>query len=93
MKKQMIRLAVGSTLALALALPMARITFGDDAAECHKRLENDRARIDREAAKHGNDSPQVSRAVARLDEDRNWCREHHSDWDHDRFDVGIYIKH
>jgi hypothetical protein len=25
--------------------------------------------------------------------DRQWCRDHHADWDHSKFDVGIYIKH
>jgi hypothetical protein len=28
-----------------------------------------------------------------MDQDRQWCRDHHSDWDHTRFDVGIYFGH
>jgi hypothetical protein len=91
MKKQIIRLAFGSVLAIAFTLSASHVTFGDVAADCHNKLESDRARIDRDAARHGNDSPQVNHDVARMDHDRNWCREHHADWDHDRFDVGIYI--
>ena len=59
---------------------------------CHQRLENDRARIDHDAARHGNDSPQVNHDVNRMNADRQWCRDHHSDWDHSRFDVGIYFR-
>jgi hypothetical protein len=59
---------------------------------CHQRLENDRARIDRDAARHGNGSRQVDYDVNRMNSDRQWCRDHHSDWDHTRFDVGIYFR-
>ncbi|MGD0956933.1 MAG: hypothetical protein ABR953_08885 [Candidatus Acidiferrales bacterium] len=93
MKKQIVRLALGSALAIAFTLPIGHVTFGDPTDDCHKRLEADRARIDRDAAKHGEHSPQVDRDVARMDNDRQWCRDHHADWDHDRLDVGIYIKH
>ena len=75
-------LAVGSSLS-------AEPDYGD---ACHQRLENDKARIDHDAARHGNDSPQVNRDVNRMDSDRQWCRDHHSDWDHSRFDVGIYFR-
>jgi hypothetical protein len=27
-----------------------------------------------------------------MNSDRQWCRDHHSDWDHSRFDVGIYFR-
>jgi len=93
MKKQMIRLAVGSALAIAFTLSAAHVTLGDVRDDCHRKLEADRARIDHDAAKHGDHSRQVARDVDRMDADRNWCREHHADWDHTRFDVGIYIKH
>jgi hypothetical protein len=93
MKKQIIRLAVGSALAIAFTLSAAHVTLGDVRDDCHRKLEADRARIDHDAAKHGDHSRQVARDVDRMDADRNWCREHHSDWDHTRFDVGIYIKH
>jgi hypothetical protein len=94
MKKQLIRLVLGSALTIGLTLPMGYATFGDRdwSPDCHKRLEADRARIDRDAAKHGERSPAVDHDVARLDSDRQWCKDHHADWDHSRFDVGIYIR-
>jgi hypothetical protein len=27
-----------------------------------------------------------------MDDARRWCREHRADWDHDRFDFGVYIR-
>jgi len=92
MKKQIIRIALGSALAVAFTMSAGLATFADSASDCHSRLESDRARIDRDAARHGDHSEQVNKDVARMDNDRNWCREHHADWDHDRFDVGIYFK-
>ena len=62
-------------------------------ADCARRLEADRARIDRDASRHGEQSRQVSADVAKMDGDRQWCRDHKSDWDHSRFDVGIYFRH
>ncbi|MGD0965192.1 MAG: hypothetical protein ABSA57_14980 [Candidatus Acidiferrales bacterium] len=95
MKTHVIRLALGTVVAIMFTLPVGQATFGDRdwSDDCHKRLEADRARIDRDAAKHGEHSPQVGHDVDRLDADRQWCRDHHADWDHSRFDVGIYIKH
>ena len=93
MKKQIVRLVLGSALAFAFTLPMGHVTFGDPSTDCRNRLEADRARIDRDAAKRGEHSRQVDKDVARMDNDRNWCRAHKSDWDHNRFDVGIYFKH
>jgi len=92
MKKHIVRLAVGSVLAIAFALSAAHVTLGDVRDDCRRKLEADRARIDRDAAKHGDHSRQVDKDIDRMDADRNWCREHHADWDHDRFDVGIYIR-
>jgi hypothetical protein len=61
--------------------------------ECQRRLEADRARIDRDVSRHGEQSRQVSDDVAKMDATRQWCRDHKADWDHDRFDVGIYFRH
>ena len=61
-------------------------------SDCQKRLEADRARIDKDAARHGEHSKQVDSDVARMDGDRNWCRDHKADWDHGRFDIGLYIR-
>ncbi|MFZ3200476.1 MAG: hypothetical protein ACLQMT_12165 [Candidatus Acidiferrales bacterium] len=92
MKKQIIRLALASALAIAFSLTMAHATLGDGNGDCHNRLENDRARIDRDASRHGQGSRQVNRDVERMDSDRNWCRNHHADWDHSRFDIGVYVR-
>jgi hypothetical protein len=82
--------ALAGGLALAVGTPIsAEPDYGN---ACHQRLENDRARIDHEAARHGNNSPQVAHAVDRMEADRQWCRDHHSDWDHTRFDVGVYVR-
>jgi len=95
MKRQLTRLILGSALAMAVTLPAGRATFGDRdwKQDCNRRLEADRARIDNDAAQHGEHSRQVNRDIDKLDADRKWCRDHHADWDHGKFDVGIYIKH
>ena len=95
MKVQLTKLALGSFLAIAVTLPVGKATFGDRdwSNDCHRRLEADLTRIDRDAARHGEHSRQVDRDVDRLEADRHWCRDHHADWDHSRFDVGIYLKH
>ena len=93
MRKHMIRLVLGSALAIAFTLPAGIATFADRdwRDDCHKRLEADRARIDRDAAKYGDHSRRVDHDVERMDSDRQWCRDHHADYDHSRFDVGIYF--
>src|SRR5271167_1067720 len=48
----------------------------DYGPDCARRLEADRARIDRDAAHFGEQSHQVDRDVARMDTDRQWCRDH-----------------
>ena len=95
MKTQMMRWALGSLLAIAVTLPVGKATFGDRdwSGDCHRRLEADRARVDRDSARYGEHSRRVDRDIDRLDADRRWCRDHHADWDHSRFDVGIYLKH
>jgi hypothetical protein len=94
MRTTVARLILGSAVAMALTLPLGRATFGDKdwSDDCHRRLEADRARIDRDVAKHGERSHQADRDRDRLEGDRQWCRDHHADWDHNRFDVGVYIK-
>jgi hypothetical protein len=59
--------------------------------DCHRRLEADRAKIDRDVSHHGEHSRQVDNDVAKMDTDRQWCRDHKADWDHDRFDIGVYF--
>ena len=95
MTKKLLKLACGSALAAALIFPMAGTISADKdwGSACHQRLENDRARIDHDAARFGEHSRQVDHDVAKMDSDRDWCKSHHADWDHDRFDVGIYFRH
>ena len=95
MTRKIAQLVLGSALAMAFTLPLGQAAFGDRdyAEDCHRRLEADRARIDNDSAKHGEHSRQVNRDIDKLEADRQWCRDHHSEWDHNRFDVGIYIKH
>ncbi len=58
---------------------------------CRQRHESDRAKIDRDAARFGEHSRQVDRDVAKMDATRQWCTNHHADWDHTHFDVGILV--
>jgi len=94
-KSKLVRIVLGSALAIACTLPVGYSTFGDHdySGDCRKRLDTDRARIDHDSAKYGEHSGRVDRDIARMDDDRSWCRNHHSDWDHSLFDVGIYVKH
>lgn len=94
MKKQlMLRFLSVATMAGGLLLVASAPIRADRdySGPCRDRLEADRARIDHDAARHGNNSNQVNNDVARMDRDRQWCRDHHADWDHSRFDVGIYF--
>lgn len=95
MRARITRIVLGTALALTMALPIAQTAFGDHDRrdECHRRLEHDKARIDRDAARYGRHSRRVDRDIDRMETDRHWCRDHHADWDHSMFDVGIYIRH
>lgn len=94
MKKKIARVTLGLALAVSIGLPAAQMTFADHdyRDDCHRRIEADRAKVDEAAAKHGEHSRQVDRAVDKLQADKQWCREHKADWDH-KFDIGIYVHH
>ena len=85
--------ALGVALGVGLLWVGSAPAFADRdyAPGCHDRLNGDRARIDRDARRFGEGSPQVRRDVDRMDRDRDWCRSHHAEWDHKLFDFGIYI--
>lgn len=93
MKNLWTRIVLSSVVAggLILAAGVPAMADRDYKEDCHRRLEADRARIDRDTAKHGEHSGQVNNDMKRLDNDRRWCRNHKADWDHDRFDIGISI--
>lgn len=82
-------LSGGLILACAAVPARADRDWSDD---CHKRLEAEKARLDRDVAHFGEHSPKVGHDRARLEDARRWCRDHHADWDHNVFDVGIYLK-
>jgi hypothetical protein len=88
------RLVLSAGLAMGLMLGLGA-TVGADSDHreaCRARLENDRGRIDRDASRFGEHSHQVDRDVNKMNGDRQWCKEHKSDYDHSRFDVGIYFR-
>jgi hypothetical protein len=91
-KKVWSRLLLSTVLAGGLMLAMGTTAKADYRNDCNRRLEADRARIDRDASHFGDHSRQVDHDVAKMDQDRSWCKEHKADWDHDRFDVGIYFR-
>ena len=89
------RMILASVIASGLVLAFGSPARADKdwKEDCHRRLEADRARIDRDVSRHGEHSRQVDNDVARMNATRQWCRDHKSDWDHDHFDVGIYFGH
>jgi hypothetical protein len=94
-KKIWSRLVLGTVFAgsLMFAVGTPARADRDYSDECRHRLEADRARIDRDAGHYGEQSRKVERDVANMEVTRQWCRDHRADWDHDRFDVGIYFRH
>jgi len=92
--KGLSRVALSCALAGGLSLAVAGVARADDEhRECERRLDADRARIDKDVARHGEHSRQVDHDVARMDSDRDWCRSHKFDWDHDKYDRDDYMHH
>jgi hypothetical protein len=80
---------LGGTLLLAAGPAFADRDYKN---ACRDRLNADKARIDRDAHRFGESSRQVERDRDRIEADRNWCRSHKAEWDHNIFDMGIYIR-
>lgn len=93
MTNRYLRYIFMGTLALGLSLPLCGTARADHdySDECHQRLQAQKDKIDRDAAKYGEHSSRVDHDVAKLDQERAWCRDHKADWDHSVFDVGIYL--
>src|SRR4051794_30051518 len=81
--------ALGASFLFAAGSPA--LAGRDYRENCRSRLEADRARIDRDASRFGENSRAVLRDRQRMDSDRAWCRSHRADWDHNRFDIGVYL--
>ncbi len=86
--------ALGAGLVIAAGAPALASPDPerDWAQDCHRRLEDARVRLDRDAARYGERSGKVERDRDKLEDARRWCRQHRADWDHDRFDFGVYIR-
>ena len=83
--------ALGAGLLLGSAAVPAHADR-DWANDCHRRLEGARARLDHDVARFGQHDRRVERDRDKLEDARRWCRDHHADWDHNRFDVGVYVR-
>jgi len=89
------RLVLSTALAAGLTFAFGTPARADRdyREDCRRRLEADRARIDRDVSRYGEHSRQVDRDIAKMDKTRQWCRGHKAEWDHDHFDMGIYFRH
>ncbi len=87
-KKYVGQLILSAALAggLLVAAGAAPARVPDDRGACESRLRTARARLDSDIAHHGDHSKQADRDRARMEEVRRWCRDHHADWDHDKYD-------
>jgi hypothetical protein len=93
-KKHLIQVVLTGVFAAGLLFVTGKPAFADKdwGPNCRDRLESARARIDRDVARHGENSRQVRSDQDKLEDARRWCRDHHADWDHTRFDVGVYLR-
>ena len=91
--RKVIQLVSGIVLGGTLLLTAGSPAFAgrDYAPACRDRLNADKAKIDRDSHRYGEHSRQVDRDVDKIEADRNWCKSHHAEWDHNIFDVGIYL--
>lgn len=74
-------MAGGLLMAVAMA-PVHAAPNDNDA--CRDRVAKAQGDVDRDAAKHGQDSHQVKDDMKKLDSERDWCAKHHADWDHSK---------
>jgi hypothetical protein len=91
------RVILSAALAVGLVIASGAPAFASpdrdrDSQDCRRRLEDARERLDRDAARYGERSGKVERDRDKLEDARRWCRQHRADWDHDRFDFGVYIR-
>ncbi len=93
-EKYLLRFVLSGVLAAGLFFAAGKPALADRdwGPGCRDRIENARARMDRDIARHGQNSREANRDLDRLEDARRWCRDHHADWDHAHFDVGVYVR-
>lgn len=94
MRRSVLKVGFGIVLGTSILLAAGNTALADKDYNpaCRDRLNGDKARIDRDAKRFGETSKQVDRDRDKMDADRKWCRDHKADWDHNIFDLDIYIK-
>ena len=94
LRGSIVKVALGTVLGAVVLLAAGTTALADRdySASCRDRMNGDKARIDRDAKRFGETSKQVDRDRDRMDADRKWCRDHKADWDHNIFDLDIYMK-
>ncbi len=92
--KHLVRIVISGIFAGALLVAAGKPALAerDWGPGCRDRIENARAKVDRDIARHGENSREANRDRDRLEDARRWCRNHHADWDHTHFDFGVYIR-
>jgi hypothetical protein len=94
MNGNIVKVILGAAVAIGLTLPMGISTSADKdwGAPCRARLDSAKGKLDHDIARHGSDSRQADHDRDQLEAARQWCRDHHADWDHATFDVGVYLR-
>jgi hypothetical protein len=75
--------ALAGGLLFFLGATPARADRDGDERDCRQRVQQAQANVDRDNARHGEHSRQISADLKKLDAAREWCGKHHADWDHD----------
>jgi len=80
------RIALSGVLSVGLFAVTAGPALASPDNACEQRLESARGRLDKDVARHGDNSSQARHDRDRLEDARRWCRDRHQDWDHDKYD-------
>ena len=86
LRRMLVSSAIAGGLLMATGAMAPVLADHDYSHECSERLERARTKLDADIAHHGERSRQADHDRAKLEDARNWCRGHHADYDHDRFD-------
>ena len=93
MKIKIAKLLLGSALAVGLTLPVGTATFADHdwGNDCHQRLSATAPGLTGTYSGVGNIAAKSIAIVTAWNRTGTGAENHHADWDHSRFDFGIYI--